>query len=234
MKIHDVEQKSVEWMLLRSGIPTASEFDNLITPKFKAREGQTPQTYMASKLAEWWLGGPLAQFNSFDMEMGNVLEDEAIPWYELEFGTPVTRVGFITSDDGRIGCSPDGLIGDDGGIEIKCPAPQTHVKYLLGGNIPDDYLVQVYGSLYVSGRRWWKFLSYRRRFPPLLITVERDEEIMEKIGGALDNWLDTFELAKKRMIHLNGGVEPRRQSNLAGFSNLTKQSEALMGDDIIP
>lgn len=212
MKIHAVQQQSLEWMLLRSGKPTASEFHNLLTPEFKVRTGQMPKTYLHKKLAEAWQGGPLVEFNSFDAEQGQFLETEAIPWFELEHNTTVERVGFITTDCGRIGCSPDGLLGDDCGIEIKCPAIHTHVSYLLnGGELPDEYAAQVHGSLYVTGFPSWRFLSYRRRLPPLLLEIERDEEIQDKIHDALSAFLADFDDGWKRLCDLNGGPPKRMQ-----------------------
>lgn len=204
-------QGSVEWMLARAGIPTASEFDNLLTPEFKPRTGETPRSYLAKKVAEAWQGGPLVQFNTFDMEQGHILEHEAVPWYEFEFSEPVRRVAFATTDDGRTGCSPDGLIGEDGGIEIKCPQVHTHVGYLLKGGVPKDYLAQVHGAMFVTGRAWWKFLSYRRHFPPLLVLVERDDKIQEAISEALASFRADFDRAMAHLIDLNGGPPKRRQ-----------------------
>ena len=196
MKILDCKQGTEEWLKARAGIPTASEFDALMTPEFAARKGQMPHTYLCKKLAEHWQGGPLPSFAPFGaMEQGQILKAEAVPWYELEHGETINRVGFCTTDDGKVGCSPDGLIGDDGGIEIKCPFADTHVRYLLAGEVPKDYAAQVHGSLWVTGRKWWRFVSYRRHFPPLVITVERDEEIMEKIGDALGAFLVLFNEA---------------------------------------
>ena len=118
MKIHtEFAQNSLEWLQARSGIPTASEFDALVTPELKIRTGETPTSYLHKKIAEAWQGGPLPQFQGLDMEFGHIREEEAIPWFELEYGVPVQRVALVTTDDGRIGCSPDGLIGEDGGIE---------------------------------------------------------------------------------------------------------------------
>jgi len=209
MKILPVEQGSVDWAIARSGIPTASEFDNLVTPKFEARDGVMPKTYLAKKLAEAWTGGPLVEFNTFDMDQGTILQDEAIPWFELTLGQSVERVGLVTTDDGRIGCSPDGLLGDHGGLEIKCPAIHTHIKYLLDGGLPKDYAAQVHGAMFVTGRRWWKFLSYRRHFPALLFHVERDEAIQERLREALDNILAEFDAAMKTLEALNGGPPKR-------------------------
>jgi hypothetical protein len=202
-------QGSVDWAIARSGIPTASEFDNLLTPEMKPRTGAMPESYLAKKVAEAWQGGPLAQLNVFDVEQGKILEDEAVPWFELEYSTPIQRIGLITTDDGRCGCSPDGLIGEDGGIEIKCPAVHTHVGYLLKGTLPKEYAAQVYGSMFVTGRKWWKFLSYRRRLPALVLTVERDEEIMETISETIEAFIDRFDSAMDRLIEINGGPPKR-------------------------
>ena len=206
----EYEQGSVEWMLARAGIPTASEFDNLLTPAFKVRDGEMPETYLDAKIDEAWTGGPGVQFNTFDMDQGHILEQEAVPWYEFEFSEPIQRVAFATTDDGRIGCSPDGLIGDDGGIEIKCPQGKTHAGYLRRGGVPKKYLAQVHGAMFVTGRKWWKFLSYHRRYPPLLVLVERDEKIQEAIGEALEMFLANFDRAMAHLTDLNGGPPKRR------------------------
>ncbi len=202
MKIIDCKQGTGPWLWARAGILTASEFDSLMTPLWKKRDGETPQTYILRKVAEACMGIPLSDPSAWVMEQGAILEAEAIPWLEFTHNLTVQRVGFVTSDDGRIGCSPDGLIGDDGGIEIKCPQPPAHLKYLLGGVVPKDYLAQVHGSLYVTGRGWWKFLSYSRQFPPMLLHVERNEEIIAKIDAVVQESLVDFEakLAKVRAL----------------------------------
>jgi len=198
-------QGSVEWQLARSGIPTASEFDNIVTSKMVLRDSQMLETYLARKLAEKWLGGPVASLNVFDADQGKILEEEAIPWYELEFSEAIQRVGLITTDDGRIGCSPDGLLGDNCGVEFKCPKIETHIGYLLAGEVPKDYLPQVYGALLVTGRPSWKFVSYRRRLPALVKVVERDESILARLQDALDKFLKRFDEGYARLCDMNGG-----------------------------
>ena len=143
------------------------------------------------------------------MDAGTILEEEALPWFEWEFQLKVERPGFITTDDGLVGCSPDGWIAGFRGVEIKCPAPDTHVKYLLAGECPDDYKAQVQGSMWVTGVAQWTFLSYRRRFPQLVLTVERDEAMQQAITDALAAFLAKFEAGKKRLIELNGGPPKR-------------------------
>jgi hypothetical protein len=209
MKIHNVTQGSVEWMLLRAGIPTASEFDALVTPLFKVKTGEGPKTYLYKKLGEWWQGAPLTTFYGTVMEQGNILEDEAVPWYEAMYGEKIDRIGFATNNDGTVGCSPDGMFGLEGGIEIKCPEVPAHIKHLLNGVLPDDYAAQVHGSMYVTGAKWWKFFSYHRGFPPFILKVERDEEIQDSIHEALEQFLERFEDAKEQLIALNGGPPKR-------------------------
>lgn len=213
MIIHDeYGQGSQEWMEAHCGIPTASEFKNLVTKKMEIRPWSTemPNTYLARKLAEAW-GGPLMQASAFVLEQGKILEEKAIPWYELEYEEKVRRVGFCTTDDGRIGCSPDGLIGDDGGLESKSPLLQTHIKYLLSGKLPEDYVPQVHGSMLVTGRQWWRFMSYRRNFPKLVIQINRDDEIQETLGDALHGFLERFDRAWAILLEKNGGPPPKRE-----------------------
>jgi hypothetical protein len=211
VKIHPADQGSIDWLQARAGIVTASELDNLVTPEFEPRKGEMVKTYLATKLAERWIQRPLAGFSSFATEQGNILEDEAKPWYELEFSEPITRVGLCIADDERMGCSPDGLLGEHGGIEIKCPEPTAHVKYLLADQLPKDYRAQVHGSMLVTGRPWWKFLSYRRGFPKLLLTITKDDEIQQKISAAVYDFLVLFEAGWKKLCERNGGPPPKRK-----------------------
>lgn len=227
MIVHrEFAQNSLQWLTARAGIPTASEFNQLLTPKFEIRTGEMPKTYLARKLAEYWLGGPLPGFGTLDMEFGQILEQEAKPWFALEYDLQIESVGFVTTDDGRVGCSPDGLITDSNGIEIKCPEPQTHCKYLLAGTLPPDYAAQVHGAMYVTGGSHWYFVSYRRRFPALVLLVERDEKIQEAIDSALGEFLARFETAKERLIELNGGP-PKR-------AKVADRDPAWVSEEVIP
>lgn len=204
-------QGSAEWMLAHTGIPTASQFHNLVTGiKFDVREGDMPKSYLCSKLAEAWIGGPMPGFSTWDTEQGNFRETEAIPWFEFDRGITVDKVGFITTDDGQIGCSPDGLIGEDSGIEVKCPSPAVHIRYLTEKRLPPIYSAQVHGSMLVTGRPRWTFLSYHRKMPALVLEIERDEEIQEKLQEALDLFLSKFKMTMEYLIDLNGGVPPSR------------------------
>lgn len=201
MKIHDsFPQGSLRWFEVRLGKVTASEFDEFMTTDFELRKSQTATSYRYKKLAELLTGSPLPGFGgSWDMEQGQIRQDEAVPWFELEYDLEVNQVAFIETDDGRAGCSPDGLIGEDAGLEVKCPRADTHLRYVDEGGIPSQYLAQVYGSLWVTGRARWHFLSYHRGLPPLHVVIERDEAIMEKIGNALGGFYKAFDAALGRL-----------------------------------
>lgn len=200
MKIHDCKQGSTEWHALRCAIPTASEFSELVTPKWKVKEGDGPRSYTFSKLAAKVLGYAPESVNTFSMGQGTLLESEALPFVKFNYGIDARAVGFCTTDDGRAGCSPDGLIGDESGIEIKCPAPHTHLEYLADGVLPSHYAAQVQGCMFVTGRDNWRFLSYSRFFPPLLITVHRDPKAQEAIATALDLFWDRFTAAEAKLL----------------------------------
>ena len=195
MKIVDCIQGSEKWLMARAGIPTASEWDALITPEGKPRTGQGRETYLMQKVAEKVMGYPAQSYGGGAMEQGSILEGEALPWLEFAKGIKAQRVGFCLHDSGRVGCSPDGLIGEDGGIEIKCPSPYVHLGYLLGGVVPKEYRAQVQGSLYVTGRAWWNFLSYNRNFPALFLRVEPDPAFQAGLKTALETFLADFDAA---------------------------------------
>lgn len=209
MKVHKVEQGSLEWQLARCGLPTASEFDQLVSPTFEIRKGDMPRTYLHKKLAEWWQGGPLLEYNTFDMDQGTLLEEAAKPNFTVETDLEIQNVGFVTTDDGRIGCSPDGLLPNNSGVEIKCPRIETHVGYLLRSGLPSGYAHQVHGSMFVTGFKLWHFYSYRRRLPSLHIVVERDEKVLAVIQEALEMFLNAFEVGQKRLCEINGGPPKR-------------------------
>ena len=219
MKIHSCVQGSAEWKALRLGIPTASEFDSLVTPDFKPRTGQGPETYLYQKLCEKLLGYA-PDVNSFAMEQGTILEMEAKPYYSVTHAE-VQTVGFITTDDGRIGCSPDGLVGDDGGLEVKCPQPHTHLRYLFEGVVPKEYLAQVHGAMLVTGRPWWDFVSYSRQFKPLVVRTLRHDGIQTLLRCVIDSFLAKFD-AKYNALKLERDAETAR-ANADYTAAITKE-----------
>lgn len=217
------EQNSVEWLSARAGVVTASESDALVSPRWEARKGKGIDTYLAQKVAEKWTGGPISNAMSLDMDLGKIQEDEALPWLSFEFGWLIDRPALITNDEVTIGCSPDGWAKGGTGIEVKCPAAQNHVKYLLANSIPDDYVAQVQFSMFVTGMSHWMFVSYRRGFPNLVLRIERDEEAQKAIKTALDAFLPRLEAAITKLTALNGGERPK--PNAFRESIINQQSE---------
>jgi hypothetical protein len=211
MKILDCEQGGDQWFQHRAGKITASAADSLLTPKFKTRDGKGVETLLCKIIAEKWYGRPLDEekFSSLPMEYGNLLEIEAKPMFRLITNLEIRTVGFIETDDGICGCSPD-AIGEDFGVEIKSPMPTNHVRYLLSGEMVEEYLAQVHFSLYVTGFSHWYFMSYRRLMPPLILRVERDEKIISLIAEAVAGFKAKLDAGWSKIIEQNGGKEPVR------------------------
>jgi YqaJ-like viral recombinase domain len=186
MKIYDVEQSSPDWLRLRLGIPTASNFDNIVTPTGKL--SAQARAYACKLAAETVLNAQLDDVASTEwMQRGKDLEAEAANAWEFFSDNASTKVGFITTDDGQIGCSPDRLVGEDGLLEIKCPAPQTQVGYIVDG-MPAKYIPQVQGQLFVTGRKWCDWFAYHPFLPHVCVRVERNEEYIYALGEALEGF----------------------------------------------
>ena len=179
MKILEMEQGTQEWLEARLGCPSGSGFSKLITAS--GTPSSSAESYINDLIAELITGESTPFHVTEWMQRGTELEPFARMNYELETDREVTEVGFCMHDILRCGVSPDGLIGGDGGIEIKCPKPSTHVKYLRNGKLPSEYKAQVMGCLWITGREWWDFMSYHPQMPNLLIRVHRDEEYINQL-----------------------------------------------------
>lgn len=185
MIIIDCIQGSEEWKQARLGKITASNFDRIITPK-TMKPSSSMAGYAYELLAEEILGRPLDDASSSFMERGHDLEVEARDWYGWDQDVNVERVGFVMRDDAIVGCSPDGLVGTDGGIEIKCPSAAVHMSYLLG-EAEVKYFCQIQGTLWVMGRQWWDFVSYCPGFPEVRKRFVRDEEFIGKLSACVED-----------------------------------------------
>lgn len=199
MKILNLRQGSTEWMLARAGVCTASEADSLFTPKMEPRTGEGVKTYLYQKAAERVMGYIGETGGTFAMDQGSVLEKVALPWFEFRFGVTLQKVGFCISDDSKIGCSPDALIGESGGLEIKCPTAPMHCRYLLEQRVPPAYLAQLHFSMFVTGRPGWTFCSYSPHMPPLVVNLIRDDTIQKTIGETVAKFTAEVDAAEKRI-----------------------------------
>lgn len=199
MKTLNCKQASTEWTLARAGVVTASEADALFTSKMEPRTGEGVNSYLYRKACERIMGPPVETGGSMPMEQGNVIEKIARPWYEFRYGVTVETVGFCTTDDGKVGCSPDGLIGELCGLEIKCPTPPTHCRYLLEQRVPLDYIPQVHLSMFVTGRPEWVFVSYSPFLPALVVHVLRDDAIQNTIRETLAKFVPQIDEAEAKI-----------------------------------
>ena len=185
---HDVEQNELDWMILRCGIPTASQFGEIITPA-KAEPSKSSGPYMNSILAELMMGHPLTAIENKWMDRGHELEDEAVRNYEFLMGVETVRGGFVTTDDGLVGTSPDRLIpAANKGLEIKCPKPAVHVGYLLDRTLATEYKPQLQGLMWICECDSWDILSHHPEMEPALMTVTRDEAYLAKLIPAVQDF----------------------------------------------
>lgn len=213
MKIVDCVQGTTAWSQARCGVVTASEVDALVTPLWKTRTGEGVETYLFKKLAEKSLGYAMDTGSTLDMDLGQMAEKLALPWFNFMYDVEARRVGFCVSDCGRYGCSPDALVGDDSGLEIKFPTAPVHLKYLLANQLPADYAPQVHFSMFVTGRPSWTFLSFSRVFPSLVVRVERDEAIQSAIKQAVDAFYVKFDAKLAQITALKTAENAKRAGN---------------------
>ena len=196
------EQNSAEWHEARLGIPTASEFKRIVTPTGKlsaSRDG-----YIAQLVAEYFLGVSMVDLDGNEwIERGKALEPEARRYYSFVRDTDVRSVGFCYKDaDKAVGCSPDGLEGVSGGLELKCPMAATHLLYLARDALPREYAMQVQGCLWVTGREWWDFMSYFPDLPPLIVRVEPDPDIQAALDKHIPQFVAELEAAKSKLLSM--------------------------------
>lgn len=193
--IDGIKQGSIEWLKCRANKITSSRFGDLMKSGRNGKESETALTYIAQLTAEALLGEPLDTYKSKDMVWGNETEPQARAFYELARGVDVRQVSFIQHDNPLIGASPDGLVGNDGMVEIKCPKTHTQVKRFLNNTgLPDEYKYQVYGQLWVAEREWNDFVSFDPRLDTVAAFVPtrvyRDEIIIKPMAEKILNYAD--------------------------------------------
>ena len=197
--LHFMPQRSESWFDIRNGNLTASEFGAWLT-KRNATSDKARLSAICKLLAQIAKCDEAPNFENWAMGRGIELEPVACARFEEITGKKVMPVGFAKSKNGSFGCSPDGLLPDDNaGLELKCPVPATHVKYLLKGGLPDEYRFQVQGSMAVTGADSWHFMSYCPNLPDLHLVIERDKETelllshLTEFSGELNEKLETIK-----------------------------------------
>lgn len=199
MIVHNVVQGTVEWQRLRIGMPTASQFDNIITAK-KGELSTSAEGYLCLLLAELIMGRPIEAPITSWMERGSELEGEAKDLYAFQNDVELQQVGFVTNDAMTFGASPDSfIVGTKRAIETKVPKPEEHVRYLLTGSIADKYKVQLQGQMYVCELESVDIVSHHPEMPQAVVRVNRDEEFIKKMATALDAFVDTLANMKAKL-----------------------------------
>ena len=201
MKICENPQNSEEWLIDRLAVPSASSFSKILTATGKP--STQANGYMDQLLAEWLAEKPVDAFEGNQWtEQGHEREQEARDQYGFITGNEVTEVGFCLTDDGKYGMSPDGLVNDNGLVEIKSPKASTLVSYHLGGKLPNGYKPQVMGQLLVSDREFCDFFVYHPDIEPFFLHVKRDEQYIIQLKKAVDDFVDKMMDKRERLKHL--------------------------------
>jgi hypothetical protein len=212
-----VAQGSDDWLHLRLGIPTASNFHKVVTKK-KADLSAQAHDYAYRLVAERLLNATTeSSFQNQWMERGKELEDMAVRQYEFQHDLQTVPVSFITTDDGSIGCSPDRLVVSERrvAVEIKCPSPHVHLEYLLAG-VTDDYKPQVMGQIYVAELERADLYAFHPHCPPVLIKTAPDREYIAKLSEALKSFTALLDEMTERAKAL-GAFQPLRRSITPGI-----------------
>jgi len=176
----DIIQGSQEWIDVKLGIVSSSNFVKVLAKG----KGQTRKLYMRKLVAERLTGELQVSYTDKNMEDGIELEPAAREYYELLNDCTVEEVGFVKRDD-NVGTSPDGLVGNDGLIEIKCPIPSTHIDTLLADKMQTCYIPQVQGQLWITERKWCDWISYCpavSKRPFYCVRINRDETYIKELA----------------------------------------------------
>jgi putative phage-type endonuclease len=201
-----MEQRTDEWFAHRLGKVTASRIAD-VCAKTKTGYGASRKNYMAELVAERLTGARAEGFTNAAMQWGTDMEPEARAAYEFYRDATVDGVGFIPHPSiAETGASPDGLVGDDGLVEIKCPSVATHIETLLSPSISEKYFLQMQWQMACTGRQWCDFASYDPRLPEsmrlFVDRVKRDDDAIAKIEQEVTDFLNevrmtVFRLQKK-------------------------------------
>lgn len=195
--IHNLEQGSDAWRIFRSGKVTASRIADL-TARTKNGYGASRANYMAQLIAERLTGVPQETYSNAAMQWGTETEPLARAAYEFRNDVEVAEVGFIPHPAiPDSGASPDGLVGDDGLVEIKAPNPATHIETLLTTTVPEKYIKQMQWQMACTGRDWCDFCSFDPRMPAKLQIftrrVMRDPGMIAELESEVTKFLSEME-----------------------------------------
>ena len=202
-----VLQGTPEWFEQRRGKVTASRIADLMA-KTKSGYSTSRQNYLMQLLCERLTGKVEEGYKSTAMQRGNDLEAEARNWYQLETGESVEEVSFIDHPEiNSAGASPDGLVGAEGLIEIKCPNTATHIETLRKKEPIDRYYKQMQWQMAVTGRKWCDFVSFDNRLPDNLAyfckRIPRDEAVIQEIEQEVQAFLLELDVTMAELSVMN-------------------------------
>lgn len=224
MKIYECEQGSDEWNDLHMGRPSASQFHRILTPA-KAQLAEGRWTYAYELVVERLLKETKHSTTGlYWPERGKLLEMDAVRHYEFVHSCRTTKVGFITPDHGLWGCSPDRIMVDEiGTLELKCPAPDTHIEYFDRGP-GNNYRCQVQGTMMITGFPWADFMSYHPQLPDALYRFERDDAFIDKLHAALSQFCKEVDQIEQKVR--DAGFVSETQAPLPDDDGWRKMLEA--------
>jgi len=197
-------QRTDEWMKERAGHATASRFSDVMA-KIKTGEAMTRIKYRIQLATERLTGNPVQGYQNAAMQWGIQTEPEARMAFEAERGVVVDEVGFIKHPTiPNCGASPDGCIGDNGLLELKCPESTTHLTWMEAGAVPSEYVSQIQGQMAVTGRKYVEFASYDPRFPSglqlFIVRVERDDTYIKALEAEVVAFLAGVDAMVARLL----------------------------------
>ncbi len=202
-----LEQGSDEWLQARVGKVTASRVSDAIT-KTKTGWGASRANYMAELIAERLTGRPAEKFTNAAMQWGTETEPQARAAYEFFQDESVVQVGLVPHPSIKdSAASPDGYVGEDGLVEIKCPNTATHIETVLGGSVPSKYETQMQWQMACTGRKWCDFVSYDPRLPANLALfvarVNRDDSKIKELESLVTDFLGELDAKVAALTALN-------------------------------
>jgi putative phage-type endonuclease len=193
-----MEQRSPEWYAKRLGKVTASRTPDVMAKTKAGQRSASWATYMGELIAETLTGVPTEKYTTAAMQRGVDVEAEGRAAYQFETATLVTEIGFVEHPTiAMAGASPDGLIGTDGLLEIKCPNTATHIETLLGQSVPAKYQTQMQFQMACTGRAWVDFVSFDSRLPEsmslFIKRVPRDDKLIAEIEKQVTEFLSELD-----------------------------------------
>jgi hypothetical protein len=209
------------WLRARLGIPTASRLSDIVTPTGKPTRNAARARYVAELVTERLTMQAAEHVNTYAMQRGTDAEPQARAWYSLTTGADVEQVGMLLLHDawGSFGASPDGLVGKDGGIEIKCPMPPNLVSACMWPDPPEDYMPQVQAALWLTGRKWWDLILFGPEpgLPRRTWRIEPDAGMHDAFESALPGFCKEVDDAEFRMREIGGGLNEEQAAMQAAI-----------------